>query len=407
MKIAVFHNLPSGGAKRMMFEIIRQLAGQHEFHVFTLSTANHQFCDIRPYVKTHTVFEFSEYGLFHSPFGRLNQLVRWINLNRLIQLNKKIAKQIDEGNFDFVWVNPCQTQNSPAVLNSIHKTPKLFLCQEPLRILYEEMPLRPYDKVQSRIKKFLDSLDPLRRLFFGKLKANDNLNIHRADLILVNSNFMNQSVAKVYSVQPKTNSGGVDIHFFAPDDLAKENFLFSVGSLTPLKGFDFLIRAIATLPETVRLPIYIASNFENPPEKNYLEQLAKELNVQLKLFVGISDQLLKELYNKAKLTVYAPVREPFGLVTIESMACGTAVVGVAEGGLIETVQHEKTGLLTSRNELEFGRAIQTLLDNPKQLTEFENAGQIYVTQNWSWEKSARNFEKHFQTLMNASAADLN
>ena len=398
MKIAVFHNLPSGGAKRMMFELIRRLAGQHEFHVFSLSTANHEFCDIRPYVKSHTIFEFKETALFHSPFGRLNQFIRWMNLNRIIKLNKKIGLIIEDGNFDFLWVNPCQMQNSPAILNFVKKTPKLFLCQEPLRVLYEEMPNRPYDKKINGVRKLMDFVDPLRRLFFQKLKKNDRSNIQQANLILVNSDFMRATVSKVYPVQPKINYAGVDINFFLSEGYLKENFLLSVGSLTPLKGFDFLIRAIALLPEQFRLPLVIACNFENPPERTYLQELANELNVELRLMVGISDQLLKDLYNKATLTLYAPIREPFGLVAIESMACGTPVVGVAEGGLLETIRHQETGLLTPRNEQEFSLAIQTLLNNPQKIDEFGKAGVIDVAQNWSWERSANNFEKHFQFI---------
>jgi glycosyltransferase involved in cell wall biosynthesis len=347
--------LPSGGAKRMMFELIRRLAGQHEFHVFSLSTANHEFCDIRPYVKSHTIFEFKETALFHSPFGRLNQFIRWMNLNRIIKLNKKIGLIIEDGNFDFLWVNPCQMQNSPAILNFVKKTPKLFLCQEPLRVLYEEMPNRPYDKKINGVRKLMDFVDPLRRLFFQKLKKNDRSNIQQANLILVNSDFMRATVSKVYPVQPKINYAGVDINFFLSEGYLKENFLLSVGSLTPLKGFDFLM-------------------------------------------VGISDQLLKDLYNKATLTLYAPIREPFGLVAIESMACGTPVVGVAEGGLLETIRHQETGLLTPRNEQEFSLAIQTLLSNPQKIDEFGKAGVIDVAQNWSWERSANNFEKHFQFI---------
>jgi len=398
MKIAVFHNLPSGGAKRMMFEIIRRLADQHEFHVFSISTANHEFCDIRQYVKSHTIYEFKETSLFHSPFGRLNQLVRWMNLNRLIKLNKNIATIIEDGKFDLVWVNPCQIQNSPAILKYVKNTPKLFICQEPLRILYEEMPKRPYDKSVNRFWKMLDNFDPLRRLFFQKLKSNDRTNIQQANLIVVNSDFMRVTVSKVYPVQPKTSYAGVDINFFTPEGISKENFLLSVGSLTPLKGFDFIIRAIAQLPIESRLPFMIASNFENPPEKDYLVELAKQLNVELHLMVGISDQVLKDLYNKATLTLYAPIREPFGLVAIESMACGTPVVGVAEGGLVETIQHQKTGLLTPRNEQEFASAMLTLLENPQKIEEFGKAGVIATTENWSWELSSSNFEKQFQFL---------
>ncbi len=380
MKIAVFHNLPSGGAKRMIYEQIRRLAGQHEFHVFTTNHADHEFCDIRPFVKSHHVFEYKLGKLFQSPFGRLNQLVRLLNLQNLIKINKNIAKIIDAGDFDFVWVNPCQVQNCPAVLQTIQETPKLFYCQEPLRILYENMPARPYDKKVNKIRNFLDIIDPVRKLFFQQLKMNDQRNFTRADFIIVNSNYMNEIVSKIYNVQTSTNYGGVDINFFDTDQYQKEDFFFSVGSLTPLKGFDFLIRAIGLLPEESRLPLVIASNFENPPEKTYISDLAKSLNVELRLLLGISDDLLKELYNKAKITLYAPIREPFGLVAIESMASGTPVIGVAEGGLKETIVHGTTGYLTNRDEKEFASAILDLLSDSQKLEEFGISAKLEAKQ---------------------------
>ena len=51
----------------------------------------------------------------------------------------------------------------------------------------------------------------------------------------------------------------------------------------------------------------------------------------------------------ARATVYAPIMEPFGFVPLESMACGTPVVGVCEGGVRETIRHEETGLLVDRD----------------------------------------------------------
>ncbi|MHB8134448.1 MAG: glycosyltransferase family 4 protein [Anaerolineaceae bacterium] len=398
MKVAIYHNLPSGGSKRVLFEVVSRLSYQHEFYVFSYSCADHEFCDIRSYVKTYTIFDFRRYPLFKSPFGRINQFIRWLELNKLIGIDKKISEIVDQKDFDFIWVFPCQIQNSPAILRFIEKTPKLYLCQEPLRAVYEEKPFRPYELKGKFYKKVLDYIDPLPKLFYSKLIKNDRMNVSHASRVLTNSNFMNKIIARIYLIDPMTNYGGVDINFFKPSNLPKENFLLSVGSLTPLKGFDFLIRAIALLPEQLRLPLVIACNFENPPERTYLQELANELNVELRLMVGISDQLLKDLYNKATLTLYAPIREPFGLVAIESMACGTPVVGVAEGGLLETIRHQETGLLTPRNEQEFSLAIQTLLSNPQKIDEFGKAGVIDVAQNWSWERSANNFEKHFQFI---------
>ena len=80
MRIALFHNTPSGGAKRAIYEWTRRLAANHLVDVYTLSSADHDFCDIRPFVEQHYIFEFQPRGLFGSPWGRLNQLQRWRDL---------------------------------------------------------------------------------------------------------------------------------------------------------------------------------------------------------------------------------------------------------------------------------------------------------------------------------------
>ena len=69
MRIALFHNTPSGGAKRAIYEWTRRLATNHEIDVYTLSSADHAFCDIRPFVQRHHIFDFTPRRLFNSPWG--------------------------------------------------------------------------------------------------------------------------------------------------------------------------------------------------------------------------------------------------------------------------------------------------------------------------------------------------
>jgi hypothetical protein len=83
MKIAVYHNLSSGGAKRALFETARRLAARHELHVYSLSTADHAFGDLRGIAASHRIRRFQPLPLLRSPFGRLNQAIRWADLKRL------------------------------------------------------------------------------------------------------------------------------------------------------------------------------------------------------------------------------------------------------------------------------------------------------------------------------------
>jgi glycosyltransferase involved in cell wall biosynthesis len=66
--------------------------------------------------------------------------------------------------------------------------------------------------------------------------------------------------------------------------------------------------------------------------ENSLEQRAQKIGVDLRIESLIADDELVSLYNKAQLVLYAPYLEPFGLVPLEAMACGTPVVAVKEGG---------------------------------------------------------------------------
>src|SRR5207302_131294 len=80
----------------------------------------------------------------------------------------------------------------------------------------------------------------------------------------------------------------------------------------------------------------------------YLHRLARGQDVQLEVLVGISTERLVRLYQGARVFLYAPHQEPFGLAVLEAMACARPVVAVAEGGPMESVEHEVTGLLTPR-----------------------------------------------------------
>jgi glycosyltransferase involved in cell wall biosynthesis len=324
--------------------------------------------------------------------------MRSIDLARIQKLEKRVAADIEAGEYDLVYVHPCRFENSPSVLRYLNRFPTLFFCQEPLRILYEQMPERPYDRRDSTTKRILNRIDPLPGLYYRTLRNNDLRNIHNASCVLVNSEFMKEAVSAIYGVDPEVSYLGVDIEFFHPNGAAKQDFLLSVGSLTPLKGFDFIIRALAHIPPAMRPPLKIISNFANPQEKEYLEDLGHRLGIDLEISTGVSEEGLRTAYNQAALTVYAPIREPFGLVAIESMACGTPVVAVREGGIQETVVDGSAGRLISRDEGMFAEIVQGLLADPARREELGRHGRSLVETTWSWDLAVERLEASFQNL---------
>lgn len=373
-----------------MYETVRRLSGRHSFDVYTLATADHGFADLRPHVRSHKVYDFERGSLLRSPFGRLNMLIREADIRRIQKLERQISADIAAEAYDVLFVNPCQVEVGPSILRYA-QLPSVYYCQEPPRVVYEDTPARPYTQKSPR-KETLDRIDPLRSAYFRKLKENDRENFFAASQVLVNSNFMKHSVERIYAREVQVCYLGTDTQLFQPLDLQKETVLLSVGSLTPLKNFDFLIKALAALPASCRPALWVASNFQNPPERAYLEALAEQLGVKLKLLGNISDDELVRLYNTALATVYAPIREPFGLVPLESMACGTPVVAVAEGGMQETIVSGTTGFLVERSLEQFTEAVLKLLEDQKLAAEMGKAGRQHVLQHWTWNNAAERLE---------------
>lgn len=394
MRIAIYHNLLSGGAKRTLYEEVRRLSGKHQIDIYAPSSANHQFADVRPYVDRYQTYDFPITPLLNSPFGRINQGLRLLDLIRLRQLTKKIAEEISKSNYDVCLVHPCQYESSPSILRHIKTTPTVYYCHEPLRRFYEEMPKRPYLDNRSTLQKSLDRIDPLIYLYQSILKKTDRQNLRSATKVLVNSHFVQKAVHQIYGILPEVSYHGIDVEYFKPRSEQRKNFILSVGSLTPLKGFDFLIHSLAHIPEEIRPSLVIISNFQNMPERQYLQEIAKSKDVELKIEVNISDDALLQRYSQAKLTAYSSIREPFGLVPLESMACGTPVVAVRDGGVQETIIDGQTGVLVDRDPEKFANAVQSLLSDPDRAARYGRDGRQHVLQHWTWDRAVRTLETH-------------
>jgi glycosyltransferase involved in cell wall biosynthesis len=130
----------------------------------------------------------------------------------------------------------------------------------------------------------------------------------------------------------------------------------------------------------------------------YLQKLANEYDVNLEILNLVDDDVLVKMYNQAKLVVYAPYLEPFGLVPLEAMACGTPIGAVKEGGMRETVIHNETGLLTEREESSFADAVGRLLLDNKKIDEMSKKSIEYVQLFWTVEHAGKRIEAHLKNV---------
>lgn len=379
MHIALFHNLPSGGAKRAVYEFIKHLSKVHEVDLYIYDIKAEDFLDIRPLVRNTILVDGGETSGVKG-VGRL------ISINRVRTASKKTARLINEGKYDVALVMQCKVTNSPYVLRYLN-IPSLYFCHEPSAKIME-----PHYRGQLQDGR----LASLKKLVLKWYIEIDRLNAISATQICTSSLYSRENLYRNYGIYPRLNYLGVDTQFFRPLNLQREPTVLCVGALNSAKGQDFLIRSVGTLSQC--LPIKFIYNFSYglPAYKANLAQLAEKLDVPISFECLADDETLVKAYNQATLTVFPSLLEPLGLVPLESMSCGTPVVGIAEAGVRETVIHNKTGLLTERDTHEFGQAIEQLMNDKEMWKNMSAKGRKWVQESWSWGQASQQLEMNMQ-----------
>jgi glycosyltransferase involved in cell wall biosynthesis len=126
----------------------------------------------------------------------------------------------------------------------------------------------------------------------------------------------------------------------SPPLWADKKYYLSFARLSSIKRVDRIVRAFQGMPEEKLVITY----GKNDPEKANIQSLIEWYdNISMK--ESPSDEELRTLIRGAKATIYVPVDEDFGMSPVESMSCGTPVIGVDDGGLRESIIDGKTGIL--------------------------------------------------------------
>lgn len=120
--------------------------------------------------------------------------------------------------------------------------------------------------------------------------------------------------------------------------IGQDGFYLSTARVDLLKRVEVIVRAFADLPDK---RLVVASGGSE------LDRLRREYGDRPNIaFTGwLGEEALTDLTGRAVATIYIPRDEDFGISPVESMAAGKPVIGVSEGGLVETVLPGRTGLL--------------------------------------------------------------
>jgi glycosyltransferase involved in cell wall biosynthesis len=125
----------------------------------------------------------------------------------------------------------------------------------------------------------------------------------------------------------------------AADQQQNRDYLLGVGRWIPYKNFGLMIE----IAERAKLPLVLAGS---GPQEVALRKQAAAAGVAVTFEVRPSDERLRQLYWGARALLF-PVHEDFGIIPVEAQACGTPVIGLRSGGLLETVLDGQSGFLAA------------------------------------------------------------
>ncbi|GIG91670.1 glycogen synthase [Plantactinospora endophytica] len=238
-------------------------------------------------------------------------------------------------------------------------------------------------------------------------------------VIAVSAGMMRDLLAAYPAVSPervRVVHNGIDTHQYSPDsgtdvldrlgiDPARPSVTY-VGRITRQKGLPYLLRAARRLPPEAQL-VLLAGAPDTAEIAAEVEELVTELRGSREGVVWVAEMLPKpeviQILSHSTVFVCPSVYEPMGIVNLEAMACETAVVATATGGIPEVVADGSTGLLVpisqagdgtgtpldpERFVADLADAITELLDDPRRAVELGRAGRRRAVEHFSWDTIA-------------------
>jgi glycosyltransferase involved in cell wall biosynthesis len=239
--------------------------------------------------------------------------------------------------------------------------------------------------------------------YYGDLARFEEENVRSFDRVLANSLYSRESILRAHGVDARVCYLGVDSRRFAPRDGSRDGSAIGVGSFHPHKRVDLVIRALGRV-RGERPPLTWIGNASAPGVVDELRTLAAEVGVRFTPRENVPDEELVGLLSRASLMVYAPRLEPFGYAPLEANGCGLPVIGVAEGGVRETVVDGENGLLVEPDEEAMARAVERLRDDAGLAARLGARGRELVLSRWSIESARDRLERHLREVAGAARA---
>jgi len=268
----------------------------------------------------------------------------------------------------------------------------------------------------------------LSRVYRSPIDRLEAVGTGRADRVLVNSQFtataFRRTFPRLHAKPVEVLYPGVDITDHEPPcggpnaraGSAREVLLLSINRYEPRKNLGLAVEAVALLRERLPADVFrsvrlvIAGTYDDRWREQRetfqsLEALIRRrgLGDRVELQRSGSETERLALLARCRCVVYTPAEEHFGLGVLEAMAAGRPVVAVASGGPLETVQHDRTGLLCEPTPSGFADALARLVSEPATAERMGRAGRLRAAANFSRAAFGARLEAIVQELASAAS----
>jgi starch synthase len=252
-----------------------------------------------------------------------------------------------------------------------------------------------------------------------------------ADAVIAVSKETKADIERLFEIEPSRLHviyNGIDLEEYRPpvqsrDVLVRHGidpekpYLLFVGRITRQKGIVHLVRAIESMERGFQI-VLCAGAPDTPEIANEMQAAVRKAQEKRSDIIWIDEMLDKRsiiaLYARAAVFCCPSIYEPFGIINLEAMACETAVVASAVGGIKEVVVDGETGFLVPVEQMKespfepidpakFSRdlaaRINELMANPELQQKFGRAGRKRAEETFSWSAIAEETKQLYESLV--------
>jgi glycosyltransferase involved in cell wall biosynthesis len=284
--------------------------------------------DLTVAFKNDTIFPDKDVSFFNLyTLSKFTRIIGWQSI-KSIWFFKRKTQFISQ--YDWVIYSG---NNAPVAVINHHRGKNILYCHTPPRFVYD-LKYHYFEEATWWQK-------PLLRLLILYVKYHYENSMAQMDTIIANSKNVQRRIKQYLGRDSIVIYPPIEVDRFIWID--QGDYYLSLSRIESYKRVGFIVKAFLQLPKK---KLIVASGGRDLQK---LQLLAKDApNIT---FTGWCDEVrLQQLIGSCIATIYIPQDEDFGMSPVESMAAGKPVIGVAEGGLLETVVQGETGYLIGHGQ---------------------------------------------------------